>query len=103
VGRATDKTSQAEERKEERALETFHQDAEYLFTKWPTEMSVSGDDVLGFSLSRKPDGWLLVIRGKVDGIRQVAFLFGETTTDCVALAVLKVRAGTLRWHDDNYA
>jgi len=103
MGRATDKTSLHDEKKDANEGIAFAQDADYLFTKWPTEMSVSGDEVVGFSLSRKPDGWLLVIRAKVDGVRQVAFLFGETARASVSLAALKAREGTLHWHDDNYA
>ena len=84
-------------------LAKFREDVVYLLRTFPGEMSASGDDVLGFSLSRKPDGWLLVIRAKVDGLRQVAFLFDPTTTGCVSLASLKAKNGTLHWRDDDFA
>lgn len=102
-----DSAAEVKMRKEELSQEVAQRDflsgADYLLRVWPVEMAQSGDQIVGFSLSQKIDGWLLVIRGKVDGVRQVVFLFDHTPTGCITLGALKAKVGTLRWRTDEYA
>jgi hypothetical protein len=100
---AAEERSRRDDNRETAQREAFPVDADYLFSKWPREMLDAGDQVVGFSFVQKPDGWLLVIRARVDGLRQVAFLFDHSTTGCVSLAALKARSGTLHWRIDEYA
>lgn len=62
----------------------------------------TGRAMTGLTLSKKEDGWLLVLRGKNGSGPEVAFTAGPRPHDCLVELASKVKHGGLRWRPDKY-
>lgn len=63
----------------------------------------SGGVYDGHTLSRKEEGWLLVVRVRLDGRPMVAFSFGARPADAVGQFARSLARGSVQWRPDKYS
>ena len=56
----------------------------------------------GFSVSRRDEGWLWVVRAQINGVDKVAFVNSAHIVEGLAMAFVLLDRGALKWHDDAY-
>lgn len=63
----------------------------------------TGRAMTGITISKKEDGWLLVLRGKNGSGHEVAFASGPDLHGTVLDLAAQMKAGSIRWKPDKYA
>jgi len=62
----------------------------------------TGADYQGHNLTRKDDGWLLVLKAEKKGQAVVAFIGGPSPLECYRNLWVVVTKGQVRWKTDRF-
>jgi len=63
----------------------------------------SGYTLRGLTVKADDDGWLIVLKGSLDGQPAVHFTGGSTWQDALEVLVWEITHKALHWKDDRYA
>lgn len=63
----------------------------------------TGKELTGVNVRKKADQWLLVLKGRQNGVNYVSFHGGGTILDCYRGLWKKVHTNSIGWAQDKYS